>query len=158
MSTITDTYGAVTTMTITLASLASSVAGVGRQSTIVDNTSTKFLSALVNVKVTVGTTPTANTPIYVYLIRSNADGTPIQDDGSGASDAALTVVNSPLLGVINCPAATSDTAYYGIFDTSALGPLGPKWGIAVVQSTVTNFNSTAGNHIVNFIGVTKTVA
>lgn len=158
MATIKETFASVSSMTITLASLANSSAGVGRQSTIVDNTTNLYLSALVSLKVTVGTTPTANTLIYVYLIRDNNDGTPIRDDGAGASDAGITIVNAPLLGTILCPATTSDTAYYGEFDTSQLGPLGPKWGIAVVNNTGVALNATGGNHVVSFIGVTKNVA
>lgn len=158
MATYKETFSAVTSMTITVASLATSTAGVGRQSDMVDNSTNRYLSALVYLKITVGTSPTANTPIYVYLIRSNADGTPIRDDAAGASDAGLTVKNAPLLGVITCTATTSDVAYYGIFDTSVMGPLGPSWGIAIVHSTGVNLNATGGNHTVNFIGVTKDVA
>lgn len=156
MATIKETFASATSMTITLASLASSTSGVGRQSTLVDNTTNLYLSAIVYLKVTVGTTPTANTPIYVYLIRY--DNSAIADDGAGTTDAGLTVVNSPLLGTIVCTATTSNTAYYGVFDTSSFGSLGPKWGIAVVNSTAVALNATGGNHVVNFIGVTKSVA
>lgn len=153
----TDLYSSPSALTITLASLAHSVAGVGRQSAIVDNTLNLYQSALVSVKITVGTTPTINTPIYIYLIRDNNDLTPIRDDGAGVSDAAITIVNASLLGVIIVPATTSDTAYYSIFDTSQLGPLGPKWGIAVVNGSGVSLNATAGNHVVSFIGVKKNI-
>jgi len=147
-NTILDKFGTATAMTITLASLASSAAGVGRQSTTIDNSTVRAPRALVFVKVTVGTTPTANTLVRIYLIRS--DGT-ITDDGAGASDAALTVINSPLLGTILVPAATSDTAYYGVFDTYDVGPLGPTWGVAVVQNTAVNLNATGGNHAIRYL-------
>lgn len=157
MATLSETFSSATSITITLNSLANSSSGVGRQSTIIDNTSNKYLSAIVYIKFTVGTSPTANTPIYVYLLRD--DGvTTLRTDGAGATDAGLTVVNAPLLGVINCPATTSDTAYYGEFDTSALGPLGPKWGIAIVNNTGVTSNATAGNFVAEFIGVTKNIA
>lgn len=156
--TIQGSSAAAAAMTITLASLANSAAGVGRQSTIVDNTTSKYLSALVSLKVTVGTSPTANTLIYVYLIRDNNDGTPIRDDGAGASDAGLTIVNAPLLGTILVPATTSDTAYYGLFDTSQYGPLGPKWGIAVVNNSGAALNATGGNHVVSFVGIKRAIA
>lgn len=156
MATIADIFASVTNFVITLASLATSTAGVGRQSTLVDNTSNKYLSALVYIKVTVGTTPTINTPIYVYLLRY--DNNAIGDDAVGASDAAITIKNAQLLGVLTCTATTSDVPYSGVFDTSPLGPLGPKWGIAIVHSTGVNLNSTEGNHLYAFIGVTKSVA
>jgi len=154
---IKDKFSASAALTITLASLASSTAGVGRQSTLVDNSSARYGELVVYVKITVGTTPTANTPIYVYLIRSDNDGTDHRTDGAGASDAALTVNNAPLLGVIMVPATTSDTAYYGEFSTRPYGAVGPEWGIAIVQSTTVNLNSTGGNHWVRYIGVNPEV-
>lgn len=137
-------------MTITLASLANSSAGVGRQSTLIDNTTNLYRGAKVHCKITVGTSPTANTLLYVYLIQS--DGT-IRDDAAGASDAGLTIKNAPLLGTILVPATTSDTAYYGIFDTANIvSQLGREWGIAVVNNSGVTLNATAGNHSVSYVG------
>lgn len=158
MATVKDAFAAPAAMTITLASLANSTAGVGRQSTLVDNSTNLYLSAIVSCNIEVGTTPTVNSVIYFYLLRSNADGTPIADDNAGASDAALTVINAPLLGVLLVPATTSNTNYRRNFDTSPLGPLGPKWGIAVVNSSGAALNATGGNHVVSYIGRTQTVA
>lgn len=144
-----DTFAAAAAFTITLASLANSTAGVGRQSTLVTSNTAK--SALIMVKFTVGTTPVANSLIYVYLIRG--DGS-INDDNAGASDAGLTVINAPLLGTILCSAATSNTAYYGMFDTKFLGSLGPTFGIAVVNSTNVTANSTGGNFTAEYTLIT----
>lgn len=135
-----DVFTGPTTFTITLASLATSAVGVGRQSTLVTGNTAR--SAEIGVKFTVSTTPTANTLIYVYLLRS--DGT-ISDDNAGASDAGITIINAPLLGTILCPAATSNVSYYGVFDTKFLGSLGTSFGIAVVNSTGTVANATTGN-------------
>lgn len=156
MATIKDAFAAVTAFTITLASLASSVAGVGRQSTMVDNTTNLFISAIISLTVKVGTTPTANSVIWVYLIRSNKDTTAIRDDTAGATDAGITIVNAQLLGIIPIPAATSNVAYNRNFDTSALGPLGPEWGIALVNGSGVALN--ASGHVADFIGRTQTVA
>lgn len=147
-----DLINTATDFTITLASLASSTTGVGRQSTLIDNTKTQYSSALIYCKITVGTSPTANSPIYVYLIRSD-NGTPIAGDGAGVSDAAITIKNAVLLDVITCTAATSDTAYYKTMDTKFVGSLGPKWGIAVVNSTGAALNSTVGNHEISWVGI-----
>lgn len=143
--------GTETAFTITLASLATSAVGVGRQATLVDNSTNLFFGAKVFVKVTVGTSPTANTSIYVYFIGSNATPS-ISTDGAGASDAAWTAVNARLLGVISVPATTSDTAYYGVFDTAAFGPLPTKWAVGIVHDTAVNLNSTGGNHSVTYQG------
>jgi len=129
--------------TITLASLAHSAAGVGRQSTMLTNTN-KAPAALVSIKLTshASVAPTAGSIAAVYLLRDT--GT-IADDGAGASDAGLTIENAPLLGTIVFTATTAK-AFYGIFDTSPLGPLGPTWGIAIVNSSVQALNATEGNH------------
>jgi len=104
-----------------------------------------------------GTTPTANSVAYVFLIRSNNDTTPIADDGAGTTDAAITIVQSNLLGVILCPSATTGAVLAKNFDTLPLGlPLGPKWGVAVVNSTQVALSSSG--HTVDFIGRTQTVA
>jgi hypothetical protein len=156
MATITDTFSALGTITITATSLANSTAGVGRVSAYLDNTSTKYLSANVYCKLTTGTAATANTPIYIYLMRG--DNVSINEDGNGTADAAGTVINAPLLGVLNVVTTTASLPYYGVFDTSSLGPLGPAWGVAIVNSSGHPLNGTAAQHLITYIGVTKTVA
>lgn len=156
MATIKDAFSSVSTFTLTLASLANSTVGVGRQSTLVDNTTNLYTSAIISLNIKVGTTPTANSIIYIYLIRSNNDGTPIADDNAGTSDAGITIVNASLLGTILVPDATSNANYRKIFDTKFLGSLGPKWGIAVVNSSGAALNASEG--VYSYIGVTQTVA
>jgi len=156
MATVKDEFSSVASFTLTLASLANSTAGVGRQSTLIDNSSNLYTSALIALNIKVGTTPTANSLIYVYLIRSNADGTPIADDNAGASDAGITIVNAPLLGTILVPDNTSNANYRKTFDTKFLGSLGPKWGIAIVNSSGVALNSSEGAY--SYIGVRQTVA
>jgi len=149
---------ALTTMTCTLASLATSAVGVGRQTTLINNKVVLQYGAKVYVKVTVGTTPTINTSIYVYLLEADDATTPtISTDAAGASDAGWTAVNARLLGVISVPATTSDTAYYGVFDTGPLGPLAPAWGIGIVHDTAVNLNATGGNHLVKYVSYSPDV-
>src|SRR5258708_473125 len=106
MATVKDTYDTTSSFTIIFTSLASSTVGVGRQSTMVDNTSTLYSSALIGVKFTVNASsaPTLNSLIYVYLLRYNGTTT---DDNAGASDAGWTAINAPLLGTILCNATTT---------------------------------------------------
>lgn len=132
-------------LTITLASLASSTAGVGRQSTLIDNSTNLYKKVHIYGKITTGTSPTANRSIYVYAIKG--DGT-IRTDGAGASDAALTVVNAQLIAAMVTD-STSDKAYY--FDCVLEDP-GSEWGIAVVHDTGVNLNATGGNHDINYVG------
>ena len=129
--------------TITLASLAN---GSGRQSTLLTN-STNRPAALIYVRLkSSGSAPTAGTVYEVYLLRS--DGT-ITDDGAGASDAALTVENAPLLGTIVVTATTTKN-FYGVFDTAPLGPLGATWGIAIKNSTGQAISATEGDHAARY--------
>lgn len=153
-SNILDTFATDTALTITLASLAISVAanGVGRQSTMVDNTTTRYTHIKLTLSIKMGTNPTASAPIYVFLICSNADATTeTRDDSAGASDAGLTQVNSRLIGVLftKSSAATGDQVTQTIdFDNP-----GPKWGILVVNGlTAGAFNSTEANHVKTYVG------
>ena len=84
--TILSKFGTATAMTCTLASLASSAVGVGRQTTLLDNSATKHSRVHIYILITSnGTTNvTANTNVFFYLIKS--DGTYVTD-GAGARDA-----------------------------------------------------------------------
>lgn len=130
-NTILDKFVARATFTITLDSLATS-STAGRQSTMISNASPCHKAAKITVVLqSNGSAPTSGAVYEVFLIRS--DGTNA-DDGAGASDAALTIENAPLLGTI-VVTATANKSFYGVFDTAPLGPLGPSWGIAVRNNT-----------------------
>lgn len=149
-------YGATTSMTITLASLASSTAGVGRQSDIVDNTTTRYSALLIFVQVKLGTSPTSNRGVYVHLIRGDNDGgSTIRSDGAGTSDAALTVLNAQQIGGLqDSSSASTGDVLTGEF--LVLEP-GPQWGIAIHQDTGVAFNATGSNFIVKYIGINPEV-
>lgn len=134
-------------LTISLASLASSTAGVGQQSTIVDNSTTKYDYALLNVLIKLGTSPTANKSIYIYLIQS--DGTN-RTDGAGASDAGITIKNAARIGILTT--GTSPATGDNLRATFTVDGLGKEWGIAVVHDSGVNLNSTAGNHVITYSG------
>ncbi|OHD27818.1 MAG: hypothetical protein A2Y38_25085 [Spirochaetes bacterium GWB1_59_5] len=154
---ITDRFDASTALTITLASLASSLSGAGRQSTIVDNTANKYLDVLLYVKITQsGTvTPTGNKAVYVYLIRDDNHATNHRSDGAGAADAALTVQNAELIDTIvnKSSPATSEILYGEVL----IHRPGPKWGIAIVHDTGTGLHATEANHWVRFVGLNPDV-
>ena len=134
---------ATAAFTITLASLAAAAA---RQSTLLTNSNNRP-GALVFVKLTSsGSAPTAGRVYEVYLIRG--DGT-VRDDGAGASDAAITIENAALLGTI-VVTNNASKAFYGVFDTGALGPLGSEWGIAIKNAADQALDSTGGNHRVAY--------
>lgn len=149
-------YGTTTSITITLANLASSTTGAGRQSDIIDNTSTRYSAVLIFLQVKLGTGPTSNRGVYVHLIRGDNDGgSTIRSDGAGTSDAALTVLNAQQIGGLqdSSSAATGDVLT-GEF--LVLEP-GPQWGIAVHHDTGVNFNNTGSNFVCKFIGINPEV-
>lgn len=87
--------------------------------------------------------PTAGTTYEIYLLRG--DGTR-RTDNAGASDAAITLANAPLLGTI-VVTASANTHFYGEFDTAPLGALGTEFGIAVKNNSGQTLHATEGNHI-----------
>jgi hypothetical protein len=156
-------------VTITLASLATS-AGlvVGRQSTIIDNASTKYLDVILSGQVTVGTTPTAGTiAVYVFAplkVVSSAYTYPIATTTAlGGTDAAATF-EAGQLGQLRfagaaSTVATSDRAYAfePVSIASLFGGVMPlACGVFVTHSTGVNLNATAGNHWFHWTGITAT--
>ncbi len=143
--------------TITVASLASSTTGVGRQSTLIDNSTNRWPIIAVTYSIKLGTSPTANRNLYLHAIRSDKNTTAIRDDGAGASDAAWTRKNADWLytpsgkpSIVNIgSAATGDifSGLYYIYDP------GPEWGIGLWHDTGVALDATAGNHVISWRGL-----
>lgn len=149
------TYAAEAAITITLTSLASS-ATAGRESAEVDNTSNRYIDALVFLatKLAAGT-PGNDRAIYVFAWGS-LDSTHYPDAITGA-DAAITFndpVNIRLIGVINAP-TSAGTYKGGPFSIAQAfgGVMPPYWGIAVRNYTGIALSSTAGDHEASFVGI-----
>jgi hypothetical protein len=165
MSTITPNYSSNTSITIGLAStpLASSSTFLGgRESGEIDNTSNKYMDALVSGKVTVGTTPTANTQINVYVWGADTSLGTTAIDVLDGTDSDETLTNAGILAalklgaVIQVPANTSNVGYPVLpFSVAALfGGVMPKyWGLYVTHNTGVALNSTAGNHFFEYVGI-----
>jgi len=149
---ITAKHGVTTLMTITLASLATSVAGVGRQSTLINNSDAGQM-VRVYFKVTTGTTPTVNKVIQFYLLTADTTSSPnISTDAAGSTDAALTVATAQIVNIVQVT-ATSNVTYQGSF---LLRNPGVAWGIAIVHDTGVNLNATAGNHSMYYVTENQT--
>lgn len=156
-------YGTTQTITISPASLGSSGTFVsGRASTVVSNTSNLYLDALLSGKIRVGTTPTINTLINIYLW-GLVDDTPTYPDSITGSDAAFSPTTAgvmagymKLVASLQVDATTSDRDYHfsGISVAEAFGgSLPEKWGVYVAHNTGVNLNATGGNHLVKYQGV-----
>ncbi len=160
-------YAASAAYTITLASLASDTNLLaGREGTWVSNASNKYLDELVAGKITVGTTPTANTVIEVSAV-GPLDDTPTYPDVFDGTDSNETISNAGIktsiclpVAVISVPAATSDLAY-------PFAPCGLRQlfgdampvthGLFVVHNTVAALNATGANHAISHTPVYATV-
>lgn len=175
MATVTTNYSSTTSstdLTITLASLASSSTLVaGRESTVVDNTSNKYVDVIVTGQITTGTTPTASKTIAVYVytpIDLNSSTYVYPKAGSTAltgSDAAATFDVEQRSGALKFASAastnsTSDRPYSFAFSIAQLfGGIVPlKWGLWVVHDTGVNLNSTGTNHWFTYTGIKYDVA
>lgn len=156
MAVQTIVYSSNTTITMDLANLGTSSTWVaGRESSQVDNTSDKYIDALVDGSISVGTTPTANTVINVFVYASDTSlvATPI--DVIDGVDSAETITNTGVLysmfrlgAAINVLATTSDIAYpIAPFSIAQLyGGVMPKyWGLFVAHNTGVNLRNTAVN-------------
>jgi hypothetical protein len=125
--------------TCTIAGLAN---GLARQSIIITNPE-KYPAALISICIKSGTiAPIAGTTYAIYLLRG--DGI-IRDDGAGNLDAPIIIENASLLGTIVVTATVSKN-FYGIFDTSPLGPLGSEWGIAIKNNSGQALDTVEANH------------
>ena len=156
-------YGASSAITISLASLASSSSFVaGHESDVVTNTSNRYDDALLAGKIRVGTTPTINTQILVYVwgVLNDTPTYPDVFDGTD-SDETLTSVGVgrgflKLSAVLDVDATTSDRDYpFGPVSVAQLfgGHLPTHWGLFVTHNTGVNLNSTSGNHVIKYTPV-----
>ncbi len=142
-----------TPLDITLAGLASSTGGVGRQSALVDNTSAGHSAVHLFVKVKLGANPAAHKTVQLYLLQG--DGTGLRTDGAGTADAPLAVRNAPLLGVLT----TGATPGGGLVLQKQffVSEPGPQWAIAIVHDTGAPLDSAPSAHEVRWVGQTVEV-
>jgi hypothetical protein len=169
MATATTNYSSNTAITMDLSALASSATFVaGRESSQVDNTTNKYVDVLVSGSVSVGTTPTANTSILVYVYGADTSLATTAIDVLDGTDSAETLTNTGILNAlrlgaaINVPAATSDVQYFVLpFSVASLfGGVVPKfWGLFVAHNTAVNLRSNAINtNSFEYVGIKYDIA
>ena len=175
MAVFTTTYDSVTdtnAITITLASLASSATHIiGRQSTIVDNTSNQYIDVQIFGQIEGGTTPTVDKTINIYAwaptkIASSTKSYPVASGTTqlGATDAAATFTTYnrnaalKLLKQITVNATTGNqyTFYIGSLAATFGGTMPSWWGLFVAHNTVAALDSTGSNHWIHYTGIKYT--
>lgn len=160
MANIKNEYGSASALTITLASLADAAA---REATVVDNSSDKFIDALVAVRVKPQNSGSIIAPshVLVYAYASVDDGGEYTDAVTG-TDAAITP-NSPtqlkLLGAVYIAAinVTYRGGPWSVKDAFG-GSLPKRWGIVVFNDCGTALSATGSDHAVEWQGVFNSVA
>jgi len=169
MATVTISYSSNTSITMDLANLGTSSTFVaGRESSQVDNTTNKYDDAIVSGQISVGTTPTANTVIGVWVWGADTSLATTALDTLDGTDSAETLTNVGILAAlrlgasINVPATTSDLAYLVLpFSVAALfGGVLPKfWGLFVAHNTAANLRNTAVNtNSLEYVGIKYDIA
>lgn len=153
-------YGSKTTLTASLASLASDTNLLaGLESSVIDNTTDGFDDILVSGKITTGTSPTASRQIEVWAIAWDGANWPDVFDGTSSAE---TITSSDIKNAICRPVAimstsnTSDRTYHfsGVSLRSAFGGELPSRAVLfVVHNTGVALNATAANHELSYYGV-----
>lgn len=145
--------GAATSITITLASLASATY---QQAAGIDNGTNLYLEAHVTGKIKTGASGTSATGfITVYV--AGYDGTQYANNASG-SNASFTVdLQANLLPICTIAATANATTYYfpSVYVASAAGwPFLPqKWTLIVYNGAGSALDSTAGNFALEYQGI-----
>ena len=154
MATAKPVYASAATITLTLTSLTN---GSYRQSTVVDNTTTRYEDAILGGSIQTGTTPTVNTTLEVYLY-GTFDGTNYTAGASG-TDGAYTADGEELLlrpfEIIQVDATSDQDYVYGPGSVKAAfgGVMPIKWGVVVKNASGVTTNATGTNNITKFTGV-----
>lgn len=160
-------YQAVQTLTNAIEGLASSATWVaGYESTWIDNGTSLYLDYFFQGRVTVGTNPTANTEIRIYVVTSVDDGTTYPDVFDGTTSAETVTSEgvrdgfAKLAAVLRCDATTSDRVYPFAFSVASLfgGVCPPDFCLFVTHNTGVALNATGGNQVFKYRGVYATTA
>lgn len=165
---ITTTYGSNTAITMDLTSLAASATFIaGRESTVIDNTTNKYIDAIVRGLFIVGTTPTLPCQFNVYVYGADTATSTTAIDTLVGADGARTLTNTTVLNsALKLAAAppvlvnTSNISYYvSPFSVAQLfGGIMPKfWGLFCTHNMTAAMKTDAGNtNSFSYNGITYT--
>lgn len=158
-------------ITISLASVASSSSRTaGRESSVITNQSNLDVDHILSGKIRVGTSPTANTFIDVWVVPllSLISATVAWPDVFDGTDSAETATSAGILQGLGqlaksilVDATTSDRDYYfGGVSVAALfgGNMPSDYVVFVTHNTGVNLNATGGNHTLFYERIAETVA
>jgi len=156
-----NSYPSSTALTITLASLASTVVDppAGRESNEVTQSSDLANDVLLHGQITTGTSPTSGKVIQIFVYGTGYDGsTRVRPAGATGADANLTPASFwkdvwfPLVQINTDGTSNKAYTFAGISLLRAFGGLylPERWGIFVYHSTAVALNATSGNHFIHY--------
>jgi hypothetical protein len=154
MPNVLQSFAGSTTVTISVAALLTATA---RESNAVDNTTNKYLDALVYVALKLQTgTPSSDKATFVYAYGSE-DGTNYTDNATG-SDAAITLrdpTNLRHIGTISMPDVGALTyKSHPMSIAAAFGGIMPrKWGIVIQNRSGVSYSTVEGDHTKTYTGI-----
>lgn len=163
MATLNLSYGTPVSGTGGINSLATSSSWIaGYEWFVIDNSTELAIDYMIDIVVRVGTSPTINTEIRVYLLASY-DGSTYPDvfDGTPSAEtitsAGVRDSFAKLAGVGVVDNTTSDRDYPMQFNVGSIYTTMPKKIIVfVTHNTGVNLNSTAGNQKYGYTPVHQT--
>lgn len=160
------TYSSNNTITINLSGLASSSSFLsGRESSEIDNTTNKYIEAIVGGSFIVGTTPATTGGLKVFAWGSDVSLATTPLDVLDGVDSAETFTSTSLGATVK-PVSftpvlvnTSDTKYivsnFGLAAMLGLPVLPKFWGIFVAHNMTAALKTDAGNtDAFSFYGIT----
>jgi hypothetical protein len=154
-------YDTSADLTIALASLASSSTLLaGLESTAISNAANLYMDVLLGGYITVGTTPTINTRIEVWVhaaINDTPDYVDVLDGTTGAETITTVDIKTQsmkLAALLFVPATTSDVKMHfaPVSLASLFGLMPTHWGVFVTHNCGAALNATAGNHKISHTG------
>jgi hypothetical protein len=160
---ITIKYGTSGNYTCTLASLATDTnLLVGRQTTVVSNTTTLADDYLVSGKIKCGTTPTVAKQIEVWVF-GDIDTAGTYQDAFAGTDAGRTIsfanlkpleMRNVATWVLDSGATTGSVMYFNNISLKGLfGYVPGNHGLWVVHNTVAALDATGGSHVLSYTPV-----
>lgn len=153
-------YPGSSSLTITLASLASDTSLLaGRSSAVIDNTTNLYEDIAVSGHIKAGTSPTAGNSIYLYAVGIE-DDTPTWPDtfNSAPGDAAVTLTSSNIRDAVlafvwSVPVTATSNVVYPVRKTSLAscfgGYLPKKMMLWVVHNTAVNLNASGHSLVID---------
>ncbi len=145
-------YGSKTTITWSGAPGGTGLAtGTGaRESTVIDNTSTKYRNFRIRVQTKGKASGTAYLDFYVYA----ALGDTTYTDGATGTDATFTAanrLNSRYLGSVKMNTTSAVQAEFMLADAFPDAP--DKWGLIGINNSGAGLSDTSGDHVIEYEGI-----